>query len=93
MSFNIKDNQLLPGSLIRFDGPAAYYAPGIAGKVGIVLSHEKPVYLDVLVDGRLVQFNFAGAVPIHGWISAFSFVADPPDTGPGSGRRMWPWHR
>jgi len=75
MSFDIKEYQLLPGSLIRFDGPAGYYAPGIAGKVGIVLSHEKPVYLDVLVDGRLVQFNFAGAVPIHGWISTISLVA------------------
>lgn len=90
MSFNIKDIQLLPGSLIRFDGPAGSYAPGIAGKVGVVLSHEKPVFLDVLVDGRLVQFNFSGAVPIHGWISAFSFVAGP-DGKPGGGSN--PWHR
>lgn len=90
MSFNIKDLQLLPGSLIRFDGPAASYAPGIAGKVGIVLSHEKLVYLDVLVDGRLVQFKFAGAVSIYGWISAFSLVAGP-DGKPGGGSK--PWHR
>jgi len=89
MSFNIKEYQLLPGSLIRFDGPAESYAPGISGKVGIVLSHEKPVYLDVLVDGRLVQFNFAGAVPIHGWITTFSLVAGP-DGKPGGGSR--PWH-
>ena len=92
MSFNIKDNQLTPGSLIRFDGPAESYAPGISGKVGIVLSHEKPAYLDVLVAGRLVKFNFAGAVPINGWISTFSLVAGP-DGKPGGGRRMWPWHR
>ena len=90
MSFNIKDIQLLPGSLIRFDGPAASgCAARIAGKVGIVLSHEKPVFLDVLVEGRLVQFNFSGAVPIHGWISAFSLVAGP-DGKPGGGSR--PWH-
>jgi hypothetical protein len=89
MSFNIKDNQLLPGSLIRFDGPSESYAPGISGKVGIVLSHEKPAYLDVLVAGRLVQFNFAGAVPINGWISEFSLVAGP-DGKPGGGSR--PWH-
>ena len=93
MSFNIKEYQLLPGSLIRFDGPAESYAPGISGKVGIVLSHEKPVFLDVLVEGRLVQFNFAGAVPIHGWISAFSLVANSPDSEPGSGRVVWPWCR
>ena len=91
MSFNIKDNQLLPGSLIRFDGPVeSLYAPGISGKVGIVLSHEKTVYLDVLVAGRLVKFNFAGAVPIHGWISTFSLVAGP-DGKPGGGSK--PWHR
>ena len=90
MSFNIKDFQLQPGSLIRFEGPVQGYAPGLAGKVCIVISHEKPVFLDVLVDGRLVQLNFSGTVPIHGWISAFTFLADPPDGERGSGRKRWP---
>jgi hypothetical protein len=92
MSFNIKEFQLQSGSLIRFDEPVVGFSEISPGKIGIVLAHEKPAFLNILVEGRLVKLNFSGAVSIHGWISTFTLVVDP-EGYPGCARRMHTWRR
>lgn len=51
--FNLKHDRLPPGSLIRFKDDYRFAMPSLSmiakGSVGLVIEHEKPVYIKVLV--------------------------------------------
>ncbi len=77
--FNLKRDRLPPGSLIRFKddyrldiqrlylyGPNAMIAKG---SIGLVIEHSQPVYIKVLVEEKIVRIDFAGRVPLHGYVS------------------------
>jgi hypothetical protein len=75
--FNLKHNRLPSGSLIRFKddyrlGMLYLYGPNAMiakGSIGLVIEHEKPVYIKVLVEEKIVRLDFAGRVPLHGYVS------------------------
>lgn len=87
----MKEFQLQPGALIIFDGVGENSASRIAGhgRVGIVVKHWQPIFLDVLVDGKIIELNFGGAIPLDGRTLDFTLLAGPSNTGSDCGKKRW----
>ena len=91
--FNVKRDRLPPGSLIRFKddyrlGMLYLYGPGAyisKGSIGLVIEHEKPVYIKVLVEEKIVKLDFINQVPIHGYVDKFELFQLPV----GKGLERW----
>ena len=89
---------LPPGTLIRFDGLGynqrlsyTYYSLGIRpGNIALVLRHKKPIYLDILVEDRVVLLSLEDLVDLVGWVAEFT----PIYCGGGLGQypRWYPTH-
>jgi hypothetical protein len=95
MGFNVKDYMLPPGTLIRFDGLGfnqrlsyTYHALGIKpGNIALVLNHKKPVYIDLLVEDRVILLSLEDLVDLVGWVAEFTPIYC------GSGFREYPrWY-
>ena len=92
MGFNVKDYMLPPGTLIRFDGLGfnqrlsyTYHALGIKpGNIALVLNHKKPVYIDLLVEDRVILLSLEDLVDLVGWVAEFTPIYC------GSGFREYP---
>ncbi|NBT24821.1 hypothetical protein EBT11_09340 [bacterium] len=46
-------------------GPNAMIAKG---SIGLVIEHEKPVYIKILVEEKIVKLDFINRVPLHGYV-------------------------
>jgi len=85
--FNVKRDRLPPGSLIRFKddyrlGMLSYISKG---SIGLVIEHEQPVYIKVLVEEKIVRLDFIAQVPIHGYVDKFELFQLPV----GKGLERW----
>jgi hypothetical protein len=89
--FNVKRDRLPPGSLIRFKddyrlGMLYLYGPMIAkGSIGLVIEHEKPVCIKVLVEEKIVKLDFINRVPLHGYVNDIELFQLP------VGKRLEKW--
>lgn len=89
---------LPPGTLIRFDGLGfnqrlsyTYHALGIKpGNIALVLNHKKPIYIDILVEDKVILLSLEDLVDMVGWVSEFT----PIYCGGGLGQypRWYPTH-
>ena len=90
---------MLPrGTLIRFDGLGfnqrlsyTYHALGIKpGNIALVLNHKKPIYIDILVEDKVILLSLEDLVDMVGWVSEFT----PIYCGGGLGQypRWYPTH-
>lgn len=86
--FNIKRDRLPPGSLIRFKDDVRL-APSLSmiakGSVGLVIEHEKPVYIKVLVGERIVLLDFIGRPSMVGYVDDIELYQLP------VGKRLEQW--
>ena len=92
---NVKRDRLPPGSLIRFKDDyrlGMFYGGGpnvtiAKGSIGLVIEHEKPVYIKVLVEERIVKLDFSslGRVPLHGYVNDIELFQLP------VGKRLEKW--
>ena len=87
--FNVKRDRLPPGSLIRFKDDyrlGMLYSYVVAkGSIGLVIEHEKPVYIKVLVEEKIVKLDFIGRVPLHGYVNDIELFQLP------AGKRLEEW--
>jgi len=92
--FNVKRDRLPPGSLIRFKddymgyrlGMLYLYGPMIVkGSIGLVIKHEKPVYIKVLVEEKIVKLDYLNRVPLHGYVNDIELFQLP------AGKRLEEW--
>jgi hypothetical protein len=91
VSIDVKHYQVPAGSLLRLREPV--WCPRLrggarllpAGTVVMLVEHPYPAMLRVLFGEEQVEFDFRGAVPIHGYLHELELLAAP------AGERLQKW--